>query len=89
MGLALTSVSVLLFELSPPDEHGANSAAIQISDALGGIAFIGLGGVLYAGLHQQPGQDAAAFLAVYAVMVALALLGAVVAPRVRGHAGAS
>jgi len=83
MGLALASVSVLLFELSPPEEHGANSAAIQISDALGGILFIGLGGVLYAGLHRQPGEDAPAFLAIYAVMAALALLGALVAPRVR------
>jgi len=89
MGLAMASVSVLLFELSPPDEQGANSAAVQISDALGSIVFIGLGGVLYAGLHSGAGQDADAFLAIFAVMAVLALLGALVAPRIRTPAHAS
>jgi MFS family permease len=83
MGLAMTSVSVLLFELSAPEEHGVNSAAVQISDALGSIVFIGLGGVLYAGLHAGAGRDAGAFLTIYAVMAALALLGALLAPRIR------
>jgi MFS family permease len=83
MGLAVSSVSVLLLELSAPAEHGANSAALQISDALGSVGFVGLGGVVYATLQHQAGQDGAAFLTIFAVMAALALLGTLVAPRVR------
>ena len=48
MGLSMSSNSVLLFDLSPPDEQGANSAALQMSDSLGGLIVIGAGGVIYA-----------------------------------------
>ena len=34
MGVVIASTTVLLLELSPPQEAGANSAALQISDGL-------------------------------------------------------
>jgi hypothetical protein len=83
MGLALASLSVLLFELSAPDEQGVNSAAVQISDALGSILFIGLGGTLFALLHTRAGDDAGAFLAIFVVMTTVAVVGALLAPRIR------
>ena len=83
MGVGITSLSVLVLELSPIEEQGANAAALQVSDALGSILFIGAAGAIFAGLH-TPGQDnAGVFLLIFAVMTVLALAGAVVAPRVR------
>ena len=37
MGLSMASNAVLLFDLSPVEDRGANSAAIQMSDSLGGL----------------------------------------------------
>lgn len=83
MGMAMASVSVLTLEQSPLADQGANSAALQVSDALFSIVFIGIGGAIFAGLHAGAGLEQAAFLAIFAVMAALAVLGAVVARRVR------
>jgi predicted MFS family arabinose efflux permease len=44
IGIAITVLSVLVLELSPPEEQGANSAAFQICDIVGttsGIAAVG------------------------------------------------
>ena len=41
MGLGLTSLSVLVLELSPVAEQGVNASALQVSDALGSIIMIG------------------------------------------------
>ena len=84
MGVGITSLSVLVLELSPIEEQGANAAALQVSDALGSILFIGAAGAIFAGLH-SPGQDnAGVFLLIFAVMTVVAGAGAVIAPRARG-----
>ena len=81
MGLGITSLSVLVLELSPIEEQGANAAALQVSDALGSIVLIGAAGAIFAGLH-TPGQDnAGVFLLIFAVMAAVAVAGAAIAPR--------
>ena len=68
MGVGITSLSVLVLELSPIEEQGANAAALQVSDALGSILLIGAAGAIFAGLH-KPGQDnAGVFLLIFAVM---------------------
>ena len=43
MGLALSSTSVVVLDLSPVAEQGFNSAALQVSDALGAIVMVGGG----------------------------------------------
>ncbi|MGZ4632182.1 MAG: MFS transporter [Actinomycetes bacterium] len=84
MGLGITSLSVLVLELSSPEEQGASSAALQVSDAFGSIVLIGLGGAIFAGLH-TPGQDnAGVFLLIFLVMAAVAVVGALVSPRSHG-----
>jgi predicted MFS family arabinose efflux permease len=50
MGLAVSSVSVLVLKLSPERDRGFNSAALQLSDLFGQSLFVGLGGVLVAQL---------------------------------------
>jgi MFS family permease len=95
MGLVIGSTSVLLLKLSAPEEAGANSAALQISDALsnvlllaaGGAAFAALGGGAAGAAHTvsdgASGAHPAAFAAVFLPMAAVALVGAWVATRLR------
>ncbi|MEV6791796.1 MFS transporter [Streptomyces sp. NPDC051320] len=90
MGTVIASTSVLLLKLSPPEEAGLNSAALQISDGLsnvllltaGGAAFAALGGGAVGALHDGvPGSHPAAFAAVFLPMAGVALVGAWVATR--------
>ncbi|WP_240138882.1 MFS transporter [Streptomyces sp. MUM 178J] len=50
MGLVLSSTSVLLLKLSAPEEAGANSAALQISDGLSNVLLLAVGGAAFAAL---------------------------------------
>lgn len=93
MGLVIGSTSVLLLKLSAPEEAGANSAALQISDALanvvllaaGGAAFAALGGGAVGAAHAVTAEGAAshpaAFVVVFLPMACVALIGAWVATR--------
>jgi hypothetical protein len=92
MGLVISSTSVLLLQLSAPEEAGANSAAPQTSDglsnvlllAMGGAAFAALGGGMAAhGATQTTGSHPAAFAAVFLPMAAVALAGVWVTTRLR------
>lgn len=83
MGIGITSLSVLVLELSPDAEQGANSAALQVSDALGSIVLIGLGGAVFAGLHSSQHDNPGVFLLIFVVMAAVAFAGAAFAPRSR------
>jgi hypothetical protein len=92
MGLCFASIGVLLFQLSPPADHGANSAALQLSDTLFVIIFVGLAGVIFGSTHEAAGgTHPAAYTAILAVMVTLAMVGVWAAGRVRprAHAAAS
>ena len=55
MGILYGSLGVLVLQLSPPEEQGVNSAALQISDSLGVILATGLGGVIFATVA-RPGR---------------------------------
>ncbi|MGW2392878.1 MFS transporter [Streptomyces lydicamycinicus] len=94
MGLNISSAGVLLLKLSRPEEAGSNSASLQMSDALGNVTFVGLGGVLFVAFGggeigaSASGASAAmshpaAFVAVFAMMAAVALAGSVTACRVK------
>ncbi|MTE19238.1 MFS transporter [Streptomyces sp. TRM43335] len=96
MGMVISSTSVLLLKLSRPEEAGANSAALQLSDGLSnvvllagcGAAFAALGGGAVSVVGHGVGEAGAAshptaFLAVYLPAAAVALVGALVAGRLR------
>jgi MFS family permease len=83
MGLGLTSLSVLVLELSPVAEQGVNASALQVSDALGSIIMIGTAGALFAALATGAAHGATPYLVIDAVMATVCVAGALVAHRVR------
>lgn len=95
MGLVISSLSVALLRLSPPRDAGANSASLQVSDALGNIVLVAACGVVFAALgggsvtvHTGTGASAspghpAAFASVLLAMTVVALAGAAVTARLR------
>lgn len=95
MGLVISSTSVLLLQLSAPEEAGSNSASLQTSDGLAnivllaatGAAFAALGGGAPSAAHDtvtaSSAATPAAFVAVYAVAAAVAAAGVLVAGRLR------
>ncbi|MDX3238575.1 MFS transporter [Streptomyces sp. ME03-5709C] len=82
-GLVISSLSVILFRLSPPSEAGANSASLQVSDALCSVVLVAAAGTVFAAL----GGAAGAFTAVLLPMAVLALAGVGVAARLRPKTG--
>ncbi|WP_151476578.1 MFS transporter [Streptomyces albicerus] len=92
MGLVISSTSVLLLHLSPPEEAGTNSAALQISDGLSNVILLSAGGAAFAALGggtvthtatEASGGHPAAFAAVFLPMAGVALVGAWVTTRLR------
>ncbi|MFF3017449.1 MFS transporter [Streptomyces sp. NPDC057939] len=92
MGLVIGSTSVLLLKLSPPQEAGTNSAALQISDALANVVLLAAGGAAFAALGggavgaaghavAAGASHPTAFVVVFLPMAAVALVGAWVATR--------
>lgn len=82
MGLSMASNAVLLFDLSPVEDRGANSAAIQMSDSLGGLLVIGGAGVVYAMGHTTM-EATPLFSLIFAIAFAVTLFAVYVAMRVR------
>ncbi|GAA2255195.1 MFS transporter [Streptomyces ruber] len=95
MGLNISSTSVLLLKLSAPEQAGANSAALQISDGLSNVLLLAAGGAAFAALGggaaghavttatATTGSHPEAFAAVFLPMAAVALVGAWVTTRLR------
>lgn len=81
MGLALTSLGVLLFELSPPEDQGANSAALQVSDALGTVLCVGGAGVLLAASYAQGWKLSVVLIIIDLLMIGVVALAAAVSGR--------
>ncbi|MGA6149713.1 MFS transporter [Stenotrophomonas sp. NPDC077461] len=80
MGLIYPSLSVLTLSLSPPAEQGANTSALQLSEALGVATTLAISGSLFALLLQ--GNVMVGYLLTYAIMLLLAVASAAVARRV-------
>ncbi|GHD99606.1 MFS transporter [Streptomyces alanosinicus] len=101
MGLVISSTSVLLLQLSAPQEAGANSAVLQISDALSDVVLLAATGAAFAALgggsaaaattattataSTAHGTHPAAFAAVFLPMAGVALVGAWVTTRLRAR----
>ncbi|AKJ12846.1 MFS transporter [Streptomyces incarnatus] len=94
MGLVISSTSVLLLQLSAPEEAGANSAALQISDALSNVVLLAATGAAFAALGGgsatttatgTAGAHPAAFAAVFLPMAGVALVGAWVTTRLKAR----
>ncbi|MDR6673936.1 MFS family permease [Xanthomonas translucens] len=73
MGLIYPTLSVLTLTLSPPAQQGANSSALQLSEAIAVATTLAIGGSLFAALLAH--SVTAAYLSTFAVAALLALLG--------------
>lgn len=79
MGMATSSVGVLMMAASPEADRGFNSAALQICDMLFSATMIGLGGVLVVATAPTAGV-----VVLNLSMAALAVVGAILTgPRMR------
>jgi MFS family permease len=80
IGMAYPTLSVLTLQLSPPAEQGANSAALQIADALFSAVVLALSGAVFAALITT---GSVAFVATTLISAACAALAVLVAGRAR------
>jgi hypothetical protein len=76
MGLALSTTSVLILELSAPAEKGRNSSSLQLADQLGGVVGTAGAGALFTLLH-RPGAavDSGGYAALWLVLAVFAAAG--------------
>lgn len=84
MGLIYPTLSVLMLELSPPEQQGVNSSALHLGDAIYTATALAVGGSLFAALLGR--SHTLAYLCGFAIAFALALLGLMLAARVRVEA---
>ena len=82
MGLIYPSLSVLTLSLSEPHEQGANSSALQLSEAAAVAGTLALSGSMFAMF--VGGRETLGYLLCFAVTLVLALLTTVVARRATG-----
>ncbi|MNT36236.1 major facilitator superfamily transporter [compost metagenome] len=80
MGLIYPSLSVLTLSLSPPEQQGANTSALQLSEALGVATTLAISGSLFALFLQ--GDVVMGYLLTYAIMLVLAVVSVLVARRI-------
>jgi MFS family permease len=85
MGLAYSSLSLLVLRDAPIDEQGAATAGLQLSDVLGTSLGTGLGGAIV-GFATLSGLSAAAGIgAAFGVSALVAVLGVVASGRLAGR----
>jgi MFS family permease len=80
MGLIYPSLSLLTLSLSPPAQQGANTSALQLSEALGVATTLAVSGSLFALLLNT--DVVLGYLLIFAIMLLLAAASVVVARRV-------
>ena len=67
MGLATATPSVLMLALTSPAEHGESSTSLNLSDVLGSVLGIAIGGAVFAALHTPSGSDAGVFTLMWVI----------------------
>jgi len=84
MGLCFPSIAVQTLRLSPESEQGANSAALQISDAILSSLALGVLGAIHAAAVASGGASVRTYDTLWWLSAAVAVVGAVVAARMKG-----
>lgn len=83
MGLCFPSIAVQTLRLSPVDAQGANSAALQISDAILSSLMLGLLGAIHAAAVADGGATVGTYDAIWWGAAVIALAGAILAARMK------
>lgn len=82
LGAAFSTTSVLVLNLSAPDERGRNSASLQLADQLGAVIGTAGAGALFAALRDPAHpEQIGVFVAIWVSLAAAALFGIVAAAR--------
>jgi sugar phosphate permease len=82
-GLTMSSVSVLLLNYTNDADRGADSAALQLSDATASALTTGVAGVLVAAAARGAISSTAGFVTLDLLMCCVALIGVATARRAR------
>jgi MFS family permease len=77
IGLVYPTLSVLVLELSPPGEQGANSSSLQIGESIFSVVAVAVTGAIFAAL----GPAHAVYLTCFGVIAVVAATGTVIAGR--------
>lgn len=83
MGLCFPSIAVQTLRLSSESEQGANSAALQISDAILSSLALGMLGAIHAAAVARGGATTGTYDALWWLSAAVALVAAAVASRMK------
>ncbi len=78
MGLMYPRISTMTLAMSTPANQGFNSAAMSISDSMGGALALATTGIIFTGMLSA----GLSFAGVYAFAAAIAIVALIVAPRV-------
>ncbi len=78
MGIGSTTLSVLVLDLAPQEEHGRASAALLLADVLGSVTGIATATALYASLAER---GEIGYVAIWLVLGAVAATGIVTGTR--------
>jgi MFS family permease len=82
-GLTMSSVSVLMLKYTTDADRGADSAALQLSDATASALTTGIAGVLVAAAARHAISSTTGFVTLDLAMAGLAVLGVALAGRAR------
>lgn len=83
MGLCFPSIAVQTLRLSPDAEQGANSASLQISDAILSSLALGVLGAIHAAAVASGGATTSTYDTLWWLGAGIALVGSLVAVRMR------
>ncbi len=83
MGLGTPTTGVLALELAPPEDHGAASSSLTLSDSLGNVLGVSFASGVYAALHVTAGSDAGLYVVMWGSLAAVALLVVAAGARTR------
>jgi MFS family permease len=89
MGLAYAPLSLTVLREAPPESQGAATAGLQLSDVLGTALGAGAGGALIAFGHRAGAEAWVGLAWAFGIGVIAAVVGTVLAGRLRAHLPAS
>jgi MFS family permease len=83
IGVSYSTTTLIVFDLTPKGEEGGAAAALQLANVLGVAFGTGAGGAMLAIATSTGASEASGIAAIDAVMVAVAIVGAMAAGRAR------
>lgn len=84
IGVSYSTTTLIVFDLTPKGDEGGAAAALQLANVLGVAFGTGVGGAMLATATSMGSSQAVGIAAIDAVMVAVAIVGAIAAGRARG-----